>query len=82
MAKGKKVREKGKIKLSRYYANIKEGQTVAIVPELGIKAPFPKRLKGKSGTVIGERGTHKLIKLKEGNKMKTFIIHPVHLKTL
>lgn len=82
MAKGKKIRDKGKIKLSRYFKRINEGDQVAIVPELGVKSAFPKRLRGKSGKVIGNRGNYKVIELKDGDKKKQFIIHPVHLKQL
>ena len=82
MVKGKRIRDKGKIKLSRYFKKINVGDSVAIVPELGVRAAFPKRLKGKSGKVVGERGRFKLVELKDGDKTKKFIIHPVHLKNL
>ena len=82
MAKGKKLRQRGKIKLSQYFKKIVAGKTVAIVPELGIRISFPKRIYGKSGKVVGDRGRFKVVKLRDGNKEKTFIIHPVHLKML
>jgi|TARA_B100001964_G_C13872213_1_gene439212 large subunit ribosomal protein L21e len=82
MAKGKSVREKGKLKLSKYFKEIEEGSRVAIVTDAGVRAAFPKRLKGLSGKVEGSRGKFKLVKLKDGNKEKTFIIHPVHLRKL
>ena len=82
MAKGKNVRDKGKIKLSSYFKKIKEGERVSIVTDKGIRKNYPDRLKGKSGKVVGNRGKHKLVELKEGNKTKTFIIHPVHLKKI
>jgi len=80
--KGKKIREKGKIRLSRYFKKIKEGERVSIVPELGVRAAFPKRIRGKSGKVVGERGRFKIVELKDGDKVKKFIIHPVHLRVL
>lgn len=82
MVKGKKVRTKGKISLSRYFKNFEEGDKVAIVKELGVRAAYPLRIVGKTGKVIGSRGTYKVIELKDGNKVKTYIIHPVHLKLL
>ncbi|MCH7850456.1 MAG: hypothetical protein IH845_02325 [Nanoarchaeota archaeon] len=82
MSRGKKVREKGKIRLSRYFKNIEDGARVAIVTDLGVKASFPKRLKGYSGKVTGSRGKYKLVELKDGNKTKMFIIHPAHLRKL
>tara|TARA_Y100000310_G_scaffold228743_1_gene231031 strand:- start:299 stop:577 length:279 start_codon:yes stop_codon:yes gene_type:complete len=80
--KGKQIRQKGKVKLSSYFKQIEDGKKVSVVRELGVKAAFPKRIMGKSGEVIGSRGKFKLVKIKDGNKTKTFIIHPVHLKLL
>ena len=79
---GKRVREKGKLRLSSYFKKIDDGANVAIVTDAGVRASFPKRLKGMSGKVSGSRGKFKIVKIKDGNKLKTFIIHPVHLKKL
>lgn len=78
----RKVREKGKLKLSRYFKNIEDGAKVAIVTDTGVRASFPKRMKGKSGKVLESRGRYKIVEIKDGDKMKTFIIHPIHLKVL
>jgi large subunit ribosomal protein L21e len=80
--KGKKVRKKGKLKLSDYFKKFEEGESVAIVKELGVRAAFPTRIVGKSGKIKGSRGRYQIVELKDGNKTKTFIIHPVHLKKL
>ena len=79
---GKRVREKGKLKLSSYFKKIDDGAKVALVIDSGVRASFPRRLKGMSGKVSGSRGKFKLVEIKDGNKLKTFIIHPVHLKKL
>ena len=78
----KRVREKGKLGLSSYFKNIDDGANVALVTDVGIRASFPKRLKGMSGKVSGTRGKFKLVEIKDGNKLKTFIVHPIHLKKL
>jgi large subunit ribosomal protein L21e len=78
----KKVREKGKLRLSRYFKKIGDGEKVAIVTDMGVRAAFPKRIKGMSGKVLEGRGKFKLVQIKDGNKLKTFVIHPVHLKVL
>ena len=78
----KRVREKGKLKLSSYFKKIDDGADVALVTDLGVRASFPKRLKGMSGKVSGSRGKFKLVEIKDGNKLKTFIVHPVHLRKL
>ena len=82
MGKGKKVRKKGKISLSSYFKKIGVGENVAIVVEKSVRAAFPKRIQGKSGKIIGDRGKFKIVELNDGNKKKQFIIHPVHLKKL
>jgi ribosomal protein L21E len=68
--------------LSKYFKKIKDNSRVAIVTDLGVSASFPKRLKGLSGNVMGSRGKFKLVKIRDGNKEKIFIIHPVHLRKL
>jgi len=78
----KKVREKGKVRLSGYFKKFDDGDRVAIVIDCGIRASFPKRLRGMSGKVAGSRGKFKLVEIKDGGKLKTFIIHPAHLRKL
>lgn len=78
----KRVREKGKLRLSSYFKKFGDGDSVAIVIDCGVRASFPKRLRGMSGKVIGSRGDFKLIEIKDGSKLKTFIIHPAHLRKL
>ena len=78
----KRIREKGKLRLSSYFKKIGDGTSVSLVVEGGVRASFPRRLKGMSGKVSGSRGKFKLVEIKDGNKLKTFIIHPVHLKVL
>ena len=80
--KGKRVREKGKIRLSQYFKPVADGSLVSIVPEASVRAGFPSRMKGKSGKVTGSRGKYKIVEVKDGGKTKTFIIHPIHLKIL
>ena len=80
--RAKKIRDKGKIRLSSYFKNIEDGARVAIIDERAVRVNFPQRLRGMSGVVMSSRGKFKEIKLKDGNKEKTFVIHPVHLKVL
>ncbi len=76
------IRQKGKVKLSEYFKKINEGDTVAIIHERGFAIAFPKRIIGNTGKVIGSRGSYRLVQISDGNKIKTFIIHPIHLKKL
>ena len=82
MSKGKKIRQKGKIKLSQYFKKIEDGVRVCVVKEASVLAGFPKKIIGKSGLTKGVRGRYNLVEIKDGNKTKTFIIHPIHLKLL
>ena len=82
MVRSKKVRTRGKIKLSSYFKKISKNEKVAVVKEQGIKAGFPLRIIGKSGKVIGPRGKYFEVEIIDGKKKKTFIIHPVHLRRL
>lgn len=82
MAKGKRMREKGKIRLSSYFKNLDKGQKVSVVPDAGIRSAFPKRIKGKTGVILESRGTFKVVEINDGNKAKKFIIHPIHLRKI
>ena len=79
---GKRIREKGKLGLSSYFKKIEDGADVALVTNEGIRVSYPRRLKGMSGKVAGSRGKFKLVEIKDGNKLKTLIVHPVHLRKL
>lgn len=82
MIKRKRQREHGKIKLGQYFQEFKKREKVAVVRELSVQPKFPKQLQGRSGTIDGKRGNCYIVKIKDLNKEKTYIIHPVHLKRL
>ena len=82
MIKRKRQREHGKIKLSRWFQEFKKGDRVAVIRELAVQPKFPKKLQGRSGEVEGKRGNCYIVKIKDLNKEKTYIIHPVHLRGL
>jgi large subunit ribosomal protein L21e len=82
MIKRKQTRTRGKIKFSRYFQEFKEGDRVTIIRELAVQPKFPKQIQGRSGVVESKRGSSYMVKIKDLNKEKTYIIHPVHLKKL
>ena len=82
MLKRKSKREHGKIKLSNYFQEFKEGERVAVKRELSVQPKFPKQIQGRSGIISGKRGRSYLVKIKDIKKGKTYIIHPIHLKKL
>jgi ribosomal protein L21E len=81
MLRKKKVRERGKVRLSEYFKELKEGDRVSIVRELSQKAGFPKTIQGRTGTIEGKRGNSYVVNVRIG-KEKRFIVHPIHLKKL
>ena len=82
MIKRKQLRQRGKIKLSNYFQEFKEGDRVAVIRELSVKPKFPKTIQGRSGIVINKRGSYYIVEMNDYNKKKNYIIHPIHLKKL
>ncbi len=82
MLKRKKPRQKGRFSFTRYFQFFNTGDSVAVVRELSIKFGYPKRLQGKTGKIIGRRGSAYEIEIKDLNKPKTYLIKPIHLKKI
>ena len=82
MVKRKSIRTRGKIKLSKYFQEFKDGEKVAVTREQSVTASFPKRLQGKTGVVEGKRGRAFIVKISDGDKTKKFLIKPIHLKQI
>ena len=82
MIKRKNYKTKGKVKLSEYFQEFKEGERVAVKQEPAFQPKFPSKLQGRSGTVNGKRGRRYTVKINDLDKEKTYIIHPVHLRKL
>jgi len=79
MIKRKTLKSKGKIKLSRYFQDFEKGERVAVIKELALQPRFPQKLQGRTGIIDGKRGNSYILKIKDLNKEKIYIIHPVHL---
>ena len=82
MAGKKNSREKGKIKFSEYFKELKTGERVAVVREQSVVGSFPQRIQGRTGIIESKRGRDYIVKLKEFNKEKIFIIPAIHLKRI
>ena len=79
----KKPRQRGKISTTRLTQEFKVDDKVIINHEPAIQKGMPHhRFKNKAGTVIGKRGRSYLIKIKDGNKPKTVISLPIHLRAV
>lgn len=82
MLKRKRASQRGKLSLSKYFQEFDEGDKASLVREHSLKAEFPERFQGRTGVVIGKRGNSYILKIKDHNKEKTFIVRPIHLKKL
>ena len=79
----KNVRAKGKIAIRKHFQTFNDGEKVYLVAESGIqKGIYNPRFHGKSGVVGGKQGSNYKVTIKDGNKVKTILVHPVHLKKI
>ena len=82
MTDRKPIRTRGKIQFSRYFQELKKGDSVTVVAEKSIHSAFPKRLQGRTGKVDRRIGKSYSVRIKDQTKEKEFIISPVHLKKI
>ncbi len=83
MLKRKKIRQKGKVSLSKYFQKFDDGDSVALVMDLSVQNPgFPKRMQGRTGKVIEKRGSAYVVQVKDLNMPKKYIVRPVHLRKI
>lgn len=77
----KNVRKKGKISLSRYFHIFKVKDKVRLIAEPAVQSGmyFP-RFHNKMGTIKAKKGRCYEVMIKDGNKEKLLIVHPVHLR--
>jgi large subunit ribosomal protein L21e len=79
----RKMREKGKVPITAYLQKFENGAKVQFVAnsflQTGMGHP---RYHGKVGVVIGSQGGCYKVDIMDGNKKKTMIVHPTHLKTV
>lgn len=74
-----RVREKGKISLSRYFQKLDKGQRVVIKPNASLPFPLPLRFRGHAGIIESKRGKAYVVKIRDGNQYKKVVLRPIHL---
>ncbi len=76
----KNIRERGKLSLARYFQKFNENEVVMLKAEPSVQRGmyFP-RYHGKSGKIIGMKGKCYQVRIQDGGKQKTLVVHPVHL---
>ena len=82
MLKHKRVREKGITGLSRLFKEFNEGDRVSLAYSPGEKVEFPLRFHGRTGNITEKKGKAYIVKVKDGGKIKQFIVKGIHLKKL
>ncbi|MEK6813046.1 MAG: 50S ribosomal protein L21e [Nanoarchaeota archaeon] len=77
----KNYKEKGKISIRRFLQSFQAGEKVILKAEPAYQQGmyFP-RFHGKEGIIQGKQGACYQVRVLDGNKEKTIIIHPVHLR--
>ncbi|OYT37695.1 50S ribosomal protein L21e [Candidatus Pacearchaeota archaeon ex4484_31] len=81
MKKRKRLREKGMVRLSKLFQELKEGDRVMLVSVPG-QTKIPKHFIGLTGTVIGKSGKAYIVKFLNGKVVKKLTVSPIHLKKL
>ena len=77
----KNAKLRGKISIRTFFQGFKVGDHVVLVAEPAIqKGMYFPRYHGKSGIIKGKQGKCYQVAFKDGNKLKTAITHPIHLK--
>jgi len=79
----KNIRKRGKISITNYFQRFNEGDKVYLAAEPAVqKGMYFPRFHGKSGIIRGKQGFCYKVQIKDKNKNKTIIIHPVHLRKI
>ncbi|MBW3582173.1 MAG: 50S ribosomal protein L21e [Euryarchaeota archaeon] len=77
----KPVREKGMSPITRYLREFEEGARVAVKLDPASQAGMPHpRFQGHTGTIITKQGDAYTVQIRVGQKKKTLISRPEHLK--
>jgi len=77
----KHFRSKGKTSLARYFQGFESNDKVYLSADPSIHAGlYHSRFHGKSGTVMGKRGKCYEVMIKDKNKQKILVVHPIHLR--
>ncbi len=79
----KKKSEKSKNLVSKMLQKFEEGESVFIDLEPSVESGMPfRRFNGLQGKVVGKQGRCYLVEVKCGNKIKTVLAGPAHMKRL
>ena len=76
----KPIKDKGKLRLSKYFQHFKVDDKVVLSAEPSVqKGMYHPRFHGKIGIVKGTHGKCYEVEIKDAEKTKSLIVHPIHL---
>ncbi|MFO8016324.1 MAG: 50S ribosomal protein L21e [Candidatus Woesearchaeota archaeon] len=79
----KNIRNRGKFSIRSYLQEFHAGDRVVLAAEPAVhEGLYHRRHHGRMGTVQNKKGSCYEVMVKDLNKQKTLIVHPVHLKKL
>ena len=77
----KSVRTKGKFSLVRFFQKFKENDKVYLKAEPAFqKGMYFPRFHNAAGIIRSKQGSNYYVEIKDGNKTKQILVHPIHLK--
>ena len=77
----KNIRDKGKISLVRFFQRFNVNDKVYLNAEPGYqKGMYFPRFHNAAGVITGKQGSNYYVQIRDGNKRKEILVHPVHLK--
>ena len=77
----KKVRERGKLGISKLLQEYLPGGKVTIKIDSSVQKGMPhRRFHGKTGTIIEKRGRSYVVSVSQGDAMREIIVRPEHLE--
>ena len=77
------VNDKGKVSITKYLQSFNLGDRVCLDMNPSVhKGMYFPRFHGIKGVVNSKRGECYIVKIKDQNKLKKIVVHPVHLTKL
>ena len=77
----KSIRQSSRVRIRTFLQSFKEGEKVALKADSSYqRGMYHLRFHGKTGLIVGTNGTCYKVKIRDFQKEKTLIVHPVHLK--
>lgn len=82
MVNRKSIRTRGKLQLSKYFQDLKKGDSVAVVKERSVASNFPENIQGRTGYIEEKKGNTYIVRIMDHKMEKRYIIAPIHLKKI